>query len=66
MNIENAVKSLLDSESFRDKAKEKNKEGGRLRMFVTRYQRGEVSTGSAVQLLENFGYQIEVKQKPKT
>ena len=60
MEVNKAVEALLQSEQFKNKAKEKNKDGGRLRMFMTRYQRGEITTGSAVQMLENFGYRVEV------
>ena len=60
MEINKALENLLKSDTFREKAKEKNNEGGKLRMFVTRYQRGEISTGTAVTLLEQFGYKVEV------
>ena len=62
MEINNAIETLLLSTPFKEKAKEKNKEGGKLRMFVTRYQRGEVKTGSAIDLLESFGYKIDIEE----
>ena len=65
MKINKAVEDLLNSSSFKEKAKEKNKDGGRLRMFVTRYQRGEIKTGTAVSLLEKFGYEVEVSPRKK-
>lgn len=65
MEVNKALQSLLSSEDFKLKAKEKNKDGGKLRMFLTRYQRGEVSTGTAVTLLEKFGYEIEIINKKK-
>lgn len=61
MEVNKALERLLTSQAFKEKAKEKNKDGGKLRMFVTRYQRGEVSTGTAVTLLEKFGYEIDIK-----
>jgi len=60
MEVNKALKDLLNSETFKQQAKEKNKDGSKLRMFVTRYQRGEVSTGAAVTLLEKFGYKVDV------
>jgi hypothetical protein len=60
MEVNSALEDLLKSNTFKEKAKEKNKDGGRLRMFVTRYQRGQISTGAAVELLENFGYKVEI------
>jgi ABC-type proline/glycine betaine transport system substrate-binding protein len=67
MEVNKALDSLLKSQAFKEKAKEKNKDGGKLRMFVTRYQRGEVSTGTAVTLLEKFGYTVDIitNQKEK-
>ncbi len=68
MKIDKALQYLIDSDEFKEKAKLKDKTGGRLRMFLTRYQRGEIGTGTAVQLLADFGYEIDVinnkKQKP--
>ena len=61
MEVNKAVEILLNSQAFKDKAKEKNSDGGKLRMFVTRYQRGEVTTGAAVTLLEKFGYGVDIK-----
>jgi ABC-type proline/glycine betaine transport system substrate-binding protein len=60
MEVNNALEDLLASKAFKEKAKEKNNEGGKLRMFVTRYQRGEISTAAAVTLLEKFGYTVEI------
>lgn len=61
MEIDKALQNLIQSKEFKELAKEKNADGGKLRMFRTRYQRGEVSTGAAVSLLEKFGYGIEIK-----
>jgi len=60
MDVNKALEALLVSDNFKEKAKGKNNEGGKLRMFVTRYQRNEISTAAAVALLEKFGYKIEV------
>ena len=60
MKVDKALENLIKSNVFREKAKEKSKDGGNLRMFLTRYQRGEVKTGAAITMLEKFGYQIEV------
>jgi hypothetical protein len=66
MEVNKALNNLLSSDTFKEKAKVKDKDGGKLRMFVTRYQRGEVSTGAAVTLLEKFGYKVEIfPDKPK-
>lgn len=65
MKVKDALNDLLKSEEFKDKAKSKDKDGGKLRMFVTRYQRGEVSTAGAVQMLQNFGYEVNIVKRLK-
>lgn len=60
MEVNTALETLLISKAFKEKAKEKNNEGGKLRMFVTRYQRGEISTAAAVTMLEKFGYGVDI------
>lgn len=63
MDIQKALEDLLNSEDFKEKAREKNNTGGKLRMFLTRYQRNEIKTSAAVSLLEEFGYGIEIVKK---
>lgn len=65
MEVNKALNDLLNSQDFKEQAKAKNKDGGKLRMFVTRYQRGEVSTGTAVTLLEKFGYKVDIVPNKK-
>jgi len=65
MEVNSALENLLKSQAFKEKAKIKDKDGGRLRMFMTRYQRGEISTGAAVEMLENFGYKVEIYAERK-
>jgi hypothetical protein len=65
MEIKEAMDNLLNSPVFKEKAKEKNKDGGKLRMFVSRYHKGKASLGNVVSLLDEFGYEIEVKNSNK-
>lgn len=64
MDIKEAIAHLITSDAFKDKAKQKNAEGGRYRMFLTRYNKGEIKNGVAVDFLMENGYRVEVK-KPK-
>ncbi len=64
MKLQDAIQDLINSDAFKNKAKQKNAEGGKYRMFLTRYNKGELKTGAAVDLLIENGYQIEIK-KPK-
>jgi hypothetical protein len=64
MELKEAIEMLINSDTFKAKAKQKNAEGGKYRMFLTRYKKGELKTGSAVDLLLEHGYSIDIK-KPK-
>lgn len=52
-----AVEELIDSEDFKRQAKTDSN----LRVFKTRFNKGELKNGAMVDLLINFGYTIEVK-----
>lgn len=64
MELKEAIEHLINSDTFKDKAKQKNAEGGRYRMFLTRYNKGEIKNGVAIDFLFENGYRIEIK-KPK-
>lgn len=65
MNLKEAIKHLIDSESFKDKAKQKNAIGGKYRMFITRYKNGELKNGAAIDFLIEHGYSIKVNVPKK-
>lgn len=64
MELKEAIQHLINSESFKDKAKQKNAIGGKYRMFITRYNKGELKNGAAIDFLIEHGYTIKVN-KPK-
>lgn len=64
MELKESIQELISSQSFKNKAKQKNAEGGKYRMFLTRYKKGELKTGAAIDLLLEHGYRLEIK-KPK-
>ena len=64
MSIQEAVQHLVSSDAFKEKAKQKNAEGGKYRMFLTRFNKGEIKNGVAIDFLLEHGYKIDIK-KPK-
>ena len=67
MIIWNVTEELVNSKYFKDCARQRNKEGARLRMFRLRFKRSLLTTGSCVEMLEYFKYEIEYKiiRKPE-
>jgi hypothetical protein len=64
MELKEAIQDLVNSEAFKNKAKQKDAEGGKYRMFLTRNNKGELKTGAAIDFLIAHGYRIDIK-KPK-
>ena len=64
MELKEAIEHLIKSDAFRNIAKEKNAKGGKYRMFLTRYNKGELKSGAAFDFLIEHGYKIDIK-KPK-
>lgn len=61
MTIQQAVKHLINSDSFKDVSKQKNAVGGKYRMFETRFKRKELKNGAAIDFLLEHGYIVEIK-----
>lgn len=64
MGLKEAIQHMIQSEAFRSKAKQKNSEGGKYRMFLTKHNRGELKNGAIFDFLLSHGYTVTVK-KPK-
>jgi hypothetical protein len=63
MTIDKATKQLLESEEF--KASAKVLTNSKLRVYLSRYKNGTLSECGCIELLKNFGYEIEVKKPRK-
>lgn len=61
MTLYQAIEHLINSEDFKNKAKQKNSTGSKYRMFLSRYKNGDLKNGAAVDFLIGHGYKIEVK-----
>ncbi|GAA4737946.1 hypothetical protein [Flavisolibacter ginsenosidimutans] len=64
MTLQEAIEHLINSEGFKNMAKQKNSTGSKYRMFINRHKSGELKNGAAVDFLIEHGYKIEVR-KPK-
>jgi hypothetical protein len=64
MNLKQALEHLVNSEGFKNEAKEKTSKGAKYRMFLKRYNDGELKNGAAIDMLLEHGYEIDIK-KPK-
>ncbi len=58
MTINQAIRQIIASEPFKEKAKKDAK----LRVFLGRFLKGEIKNGSAIEVLLKFGYKVEIKK----
>jgi hypothetical protein len=56
MTLDEAIGELLESETFKEAAKQDAK----LRVYAGRIKKGGVKNNAAIILLQQFGYKIEV------
>lgn len=64
MELNEAIEHLINSDLFKAKAKQKNAEGGKYRMFLTNHKRGMLKNGAMFDFLIEHGYRLDIK-KPK-
>lgn len=65
MELNEAIEHLINSNEFKQIAKQKNSLGGKYRMFLTRHKNNELKNGAAFDFLIKHCYKIEI-QKPKS
>jgi hypothetical protein len=58
--IFSAFEHFITSEVFATNSKQKTKEGSRLRLYKSRYAKGELQTGAIVDVLIKYGYKIAI------
>ena len=61
MTIEQAISELMGSEAYLTASRH----DAALRVYLGRYRQGTLKNASAIELLEKFGYTIEVKKGKK-
>ena len=64
MTIEQATKQLIESDDF--KASAKIPSNAKLRVYLSRYKKGTLSECGCMELLKDFGYEIEAKKVRKS
>lgn len=64
MTIHEAVAHLVVSGSFKEAAKGKNNKGAKHRMFLKRFNDGQLKNGAAIDMLLEHGYEVRIG-KPK-
>lgn len=57
MTIKQAIKEVIDSEAFMEQARS----DARLRVFLGRWNAGEIKENAAMKLLKKFGYKINIE-----
>lgn len=63
MTIETAIQHLINSEEFKTSAKIST--NAKLRVYLSRYKKGTLSDCGGIELLNQFGYTIEIKRPKK-
>jgi hypothetical protein len=61
MTVNQAIKELIESPEF----KEASRDSSTLRVYIGRIKTGEAKTAIKIELLERFGYSIDVKSPRK-
>lgn len=64
MTPKEAIEHLVNSALFKARAKQKDAQGGKYRMFLTKHKRGALKNGAMFDFLTEHGYRIDIK-KPK-
>jgi hypothetical protein len=59
MNIERAILEVIETEKFKEAAKT----NATLRVFLSRFRKGNIRNSSAIELLEKYGYVVSVHRK---
>ncbi|MBN8860419.1 MAG: hypothetical protein J0H29_18660 [Sphingobacteriales bacterium] len=65
MTLEQAFKEFLTSEEYKGVAKQNTALGGKYRVYLTRYNRGELKSGAIVEILLANGYEVTANKVVK-
>ena len=65
MTLDEAFIQLIETTSFKEVAKQKNSLGGKYRIYLTRFRRGQLKSGAMVELLIAHGYEIKASRATK-
>jgi hypothetical protein len=65
MTLNEAFEELIQSEAFRNKAKINDALGGKYRMYISRFNKGELKAGAIVEILLANGYEVKANKARK-
>ena len=65
MTLNEAFQHFINSDNFKEIAKQKNSKGGKYRVYLTRFNSGELKAGAIVDLLIANGYEINAGKATK-
>lgn len=58
MTLQEAFSELIETPGYKDVAKQKNSLGGKYRLYLSRFKKGELKAGAIVEILLAHGYVI--------
>ena len=62
MSITEAFKELINSEAFKEIAKQRDSLGGKYRLYISRFNRRELKVGAMVEVLLDNGYEVKANK----
>jgi hypothetical protein len=62
MTLNEAFIQFTESSFFKEIAKEKNSQGGKYRIYLTRFRSGHLKAGAIVEILIANGYEIKANK----
>lgn len=62
MTVDQAFKEFLESDEYREVAKQNTAIGGKYRLYLSRYNRGLLKIGAIAEILMANGYEIRANK----
>lgn len=66
MTLQEAFQEFSNSAIFKEIAKGRDATGGKYRMYLTRFKKGELKAGAIVEILLANGYEVKANKARKT
>ena len=65
MTLNEAFIHFTESTDFRNISKEKGSNGGKLRLYLSRFRAGKLKAGAIAEILIEYGYEIKANKVTK-
>ncbi|MDB5280693.1 MAG: hypothetical protein JWR61_5648 [Ferruginibacter sp.] len=66
MTLKEAFTELMNSDEFKNMAKEKDAAGGKYRVYLSRFKKDQLKIGAIAELLIKHGYTVEAVKNGST